>query len=107
MKTEVTAEQMEQVNGGTIQELKELASALGISQTIGFINVADLPGANSDFAETIAAELEKMGIRASFDLGIMGSGLGSQPNSYHSTFTGQNLTHQEVLMYIEYMKKMK
>ena len=99
---ELDYEMLENVAGGTVKEFEDIFMAvykkLGGSEGV----IADLgthcPFTNMQVSDTIYRYLrDKYGIRADFSLGFMGTGLGSDPNTYKECCTNKILTHEEVL----------
>ena len=99
MMRELTLEEMENVSAGTVAEMDEILSALvknGVFSTA--ISVAShIPGLDQKILHCILNSLAKMGIKAEFDLGFAGTGLGSGANKYFSLADGKAMNHREVL----------
>ena len=104
----LTDDELDNVAGGTVGELEDLASAMAdfpVIKQIG-VGVAHIPGANHALAAGVADILKnQMGIRADIDLGWGGTGLNSDPNTYTEISTGRRLSHSEVLNRIKSMSK--
>ncbi len=88
------------VAGGTVKEFSEILSA--ISKKPGLkkaLNISGhLPGGNLIGRAVIEkAFKDNLGIEADISLGFLGTGAGSDPNTYKEIKTGKMLTHQEVL----------
>ena len=99
---ELNREQLENVSGGTVNEYDEIFRAvfkkMGGSDGV----IADLgthcPFTNVQVSDSVYLYLrDKYGIRADFSLGFLGTGLGSDPNTYKEVGTNRILTHEEVL----------
>ena len=101
-KKELNVNQLENVSGGTVSEYDEIFRALfkkmggsdGIISDLG----THCPFANVQVSDSIYLYLrDKYGIRADFSLRFLGTGLGSDPNTYKEVGTNRILTHEEVL----------
>ena len=94
-------EELEKIAGGTVNELDDLTTAM-VSKwpaiaTLGKV-AAHTPGLNRILANEAENILKRdLGIEASISLGFLGTGLGSDPNSYRDLATGRGLSHAEVL----------
>lgn len=101
----IEKEELEIVSGGTVTEFDELISAIEGNGVFGDICGAiggHVPGANIIVAEVIEACLsEILGIKANISLGLAGTGIGSDPNTYIEKSTGRSLTHAEVIRRIK------
>ncbi|MBR4502634.1 MAG: hypothetical protein IKP22_12235 [Clostridia bacterium] len=99
MMRELTLKEMETVSAGTVGEMDEILSALvknGVFRTA--ISVAShIPGLDQKVLQCVINSLAKMGIKAQFDLGFAGTGLGAGANKYYSMVDGRAMDHQEVL----------
>ena len=101
----IDLEELEIVSGGTVGELDELIRALMdipmYKDLFGAVG-GHIPGANNAIAALMENTLEEsFGIRADIDLGIAGTGLCSDPNTYVDISTGRSMTHAEVLKRIK------
>ena len=105
-------EEMEKVSGGTVGELKDLTNAMsGNSNCRNFVSgmnakcrdfvrgiSTDFPGTNILKAEHIESFMSKeMGINAHISVGIGGTDVGSEKNTYRDIKSGKFLSHDEVL----------
>ena len=95
----MTMEQLDNVAGGTIAELKELVGALQSNSVARGLGKAysHIPAVSEAIKYGVAKELFKMGIEADISVGFCGTGIGSKNNKYRDTSTGKSLTHAEVL----------
>ena len=96
-------EELDNVAGGTIGELEDLAVALmkklptSSSLWVGPAS-AHIPGMNVVLGDAVLLILEKsMGIHARLSLGVAGTGFNSEKNTYTEISTGKSLTHKEVI----------
>lgn len=101
----IDLEELEIVSGGTVGELDDLIKALidipMYKDLFGAVG-GHIPGANNAIAALMEEVLEKsFGIRADIDLGIAGTGLCSDPNTYVDISSGKSMTHAEVLKRIK------
>ena len=100
---ELNVEQLENVTGGTVNELEDLFRAVfrrkGGSDGDFVTFAAHMPLYGNMETESIVYYYlrDNMGIRANISLGFLGTGAGSDPNTYKDMRTGQALTHQEVM----------
>lgn len=97
----IDLEELEIVSGGTVGELEELIKALVnipmYRDLFGAVG-GHIPGANNAIAALMEEVLEEsFGIKADIDLGIAGTGLCSDPNTYVDISSGKSITHAEVL----------
>ena len=96
----LNAQELENVSGGTVEELKELSNAiLGNSKFKILSNTeTHVPGVNRIVANTAEKMLkEDLNIDANILLGFLGTGAGSSKNTYRDMKTGQYISHAEVL----------
>jgi len=97
----IDLEELEIVSGGTVGEFEELIKAfldIPMYRDIFGAVGGHIPGANNAIAALMENTLEEsFGIRADIDLGIAGTGLCSDPNTYVDISTGKSMTHAEVL----------
>ena len=103
MTNEILAEeQLDGVAGGTLGELQQLTDELidnlwlkGMAAFSG-----SLPFASKAMKSEVTKILDKMGIEANIDvntLGFLGFNIGEKNNTYKDKFTGESLTHRQVL----------
>ena len=97
-------EELEQIAGGTVKQLEDLAVALSekskfvLNWSPGQTAVAHIPGANAILAKSVKDVLrDNYKIEANIDLGWIGLGWASENNTYKDMTTGKTLTHKEVL----------
>ena len=104
LKNEILSEeQLDTVNGGTVGEFNELISAIvknPFFNALGKI-AGHVPFGNEHLIEDVTKELDNMGIKASIDLGWHGTGINSKNNKYTDKYSGESLTHAQVLKKIE------
>ena len=96
----MNAEELENVSGGKVGELEELADAIVHNPTLKFLGKAGahVPGANRISADAVETLLkDQLNIDADISLGAHGTGIGSKKNTYRDFKTRQLLTHQDVL----------
>ncbi len=91
----LAADELDAISGGRVQEYKELQSALTKNPSVVALNAGD------DDAVTI---LDKMGISADINTGLLGTGINSKTNVYKDKATGQTLTHEQVIARISNYK---
>ena len=91
MTKEIKTDELEQVNGGTLNELAQLMKADSGSDIIG--STGYLAGFNTRAAKIMENRLESLGIEADIDIGIAGLGLNEKPNKYTDMATGESLSH--------------
>ena len=95
-------EQLENVSGGTLEELNQimdtLYNKLGVPEAISASGAMHLPPYQA-FHNTIVAGkyLKDNGILADINTGLLGTGLLAEPNAYEDRDTGRLLKHQEVM----------
>ena len=99
---ELNMEQLENVSGGTVNEYEEVLRAaftkMGGSAEWAVDLGSHFPIANEEASNSVYLYLrDKCGIRAVFDFGFLGTGIGSGPNKYTDYNTKQPLTHQQVI----------
>ena len=99
-------EELDNVAGGTIGELEDLAVALMKKLPTSSLRglkidgsaSAHIPGMNVVLGDAVLLILEKsMGIHARLSLGVAGTGFNSEKNTYTEISTGKTLTHKEVI----------
>ncbi len=97
---ELTIMEMEQVSGGTIEELNEMMRAATKNTALRVIGAIGsyVPGENKAMSSRIKQILKSMKIQAEISLGFAGTGLFQANNKYTSMVDGHQMTHQEVLM---------
>ena len=95
-------EQLDSVAGGTVWELEELARTM--MNNLFFEGMATLsllvPGNSKLMKSEVTKMLNKIGVEADIDVNFMGSlgfGIGEKNNTYKDKFTGESLTHKQVL----------
>ena len=88
-------DELDEVSGGRVQEYKEIQSALSKNPAAVALNGGD------DDAATI---LDKMGIQADINTGLLGTGINSKTNTYTDKATGAKLTHEQVIARISNYK---
>ena len=105
MNTKVNAQalevnELEQVAGGTVGEMREILTAFFKNNLTGQLSTIEssAPGYYEVVKDSVTKLLSSnYGIKATIDLGFLGLGIGSDPNSYIEIATGRSLTHSEVL----------
>lgn len=100
MTTEMmTMEQLDNVAGGTIAELKELVEALQSNSVARGLGKAysHIPAVSEAIKYGVARDLFNMGIEADISVGFCGTGIGSKNNTYKDNANGKSLTHAQVL----------
>ncbi|MBR3498239.1 MAG: hypothetical protein IKO05_04525 [Selenomonadaceae bacterium] len=102
MTTEMmTMEQLDNVAGGTIAELKELVGAMQSNSFIrGFGKVCShIPAVSEAIKYGVARDLFNMGIESDISFGFCGLGIGSKNNKYWDISNGgfKPMTHAQVL----------
>lgn len=93
-------EQLDEVAGGTVTELRELIDAMTKnSNTVNITGkfVSHVPMANEVIKMAVENQLSEMGINADISIGIGGTGLFSKNNVYKNKRTGKTMTHAQVL----------
>ncbi len=100
---ELSMEEKEQVTGGTVEEVEELAQAVMDSDlTRGIAGAGShIPGCNAAMANSIESFLDKQGINADLSVGFLGTGIGSSANKYTIKETGKPISHQDVVNYVK------
>ena len=96
----LTMENLDEISGGTVGELEDLTKAIVSNPVLKVLGTFEthIPGFNRIIANEVEDILKtKLNIDADISLGFLGTGLGSDPNTYKDTATGQNISHQEVL----------
>ena len=96
----MNAEELENVSGGTVGELEDLATAIIRNPTLKFLGKAGthVPGANRISADAVETLLkDHLNIDANISLGLFGTGAASAKNTYRDMKTGQYISHAEVL----------
>ena len=98
----VTDEQLDQVTGGTVEELRDLTDALVDNRFFkGIVTFsAALPISSKAIKAEVTNILDSMGIEANIDvsfMGVFGFGIGEKHNTYKDKATGESLTHKQVL----------
>ena len=96
----MNAEELENVSGGKVAELEELADAIVHNPTLKFLGKAGahVPGANRISADAVETLLkDQLNIDANISLGLFGTGAASAKNTYRDMKTGQYISHAEVL----------
>ena len=96
----MSAAELENVSGGKVAELEELADAIVSNPTLKFLGKAGahVPGANRISADAVETLLkDHFNIDADISLGLFGTGAASAKNTYRDMKTGQYITHAEVL----------
>ena len=95
----LSAEQLDQVAGGTIAELKELVNAMQSNPVVkGFGKVCShIPVVNEGLKLGVFKDLREIGILADIDTGWFCTGAWSDKNRYWDINTKKSLTHAQVL----------
>ena len=96
----LTMENLDEVSGGTVGELEDLTKAMVSNPVLKVLGTFEthVPGINRIMANQVENILsENLNIEADISLGFLGTGLGSDPNTYTDRKTGQAISHQEVL----------
>ena len=93
-------EDMAQVAGGTVTELENLVTAGMASKSYAFRTTfaALMHNPISAIAEayTVQSILKKMGIKSNISVGLLGTGIASEHNTYFDTNAQRSLTQSEV-----------
>ena len=93
-------EELENVVGGTVGELKDLSDAISENSKFKLLGKIEshVPGINRGVADTVEKILkEDTNIDANISLGFLGTSINSSKNTYRDMETGQYITHSEVL----------
>lgn len=94
-------EELEDVAGGTVTEFGEICGAMANNFALSNLlkGSSHLPVGNLVQREIVVAILKnKMGIEADVSLGLLGTGIGSENNTYKDLCNdGKPMTHDEVL----------
>ena len=98
----LTEEQLDGVAGGTVWELEELARAMMNNLFLEGMTTLSLfvPGNSKLLKSEVTKTLDKIGVKADIDvntLGFLGFNIGEKNNTYKDKFTGESLTHRQVL----------
>ncbi len=96
---ELSMEEKEQVSGGTVTELEELATALFDTNVgKGIVGAGThVPIGNGPIVDDIKSTLSDLGIDADISTGFLGTGIGSSHNTYTVRASGQQISHQDVV----------
>ena len=100
MTNEISINELENVSGGTVAEFKELLYTMAADPSLGNeLNLkSHMPAVNRYFASELEDLLqEKYGIFSYISVGLLGTGLGSDPNYYMDIETHETISHNEVL----------
>lgn len=100
LKDEMLSEgQLDTVAGGTIWELYELADAMVKNSFLrGMTNVASLIPMTSGIVESYVIDaLDKVGVNAKIDQGILTGKIFNDRNTYTEKCSGKSLTHEQVM----------
>lgn len=100
MKNEVDINELEKVNGGTGDELADLANAFTSGNCLA-TNCAYVPGVSEALAYEMRRKLKQLGVKAIINTGIPGFNVFSHPNKYYNMDTGESMSHYEVLALIQ------
>ncbi len=92
---ELSMEEKELVNGGTVEECSELQQALSALQAANkLVSVgAHTPVVNLVGKAALESDLSSAGIDADLSVGFLGTGIGSSPNKYYRQFNCQGWFH--------------
>ena len=97
----MTMEQLDNVAGGTIAELKELVGALQSNSVARGLGKAysHIPGVSEAIKYGVARDLFNMGIESDISVGFCGTGAWSKNNKYWDISNGgfKPMTHAQVL----------
>ena len=88
----MNAEELENVSGGKVAELEELADAIVHNPTLKFLGKAGahVPGANRISADAVETLLkDQLNIDADISLGLFGTGAASAKNTYRDMKTAR------------------
>ena len=96
MNNEIKVNELEQVSGGTVNELAELMAIVSGGNEYA-ASTAHAPIVNNFEACEIRKKLKSLGVDAKINLGLAGTGLFSDPNKYTDIATGEPLTHKQVM----------
>ena len=99
-KNELNEKQLNNVSGGTVEELGDLINAIYPGEEVGrplCRAASHVPIGSSVLAATMEQDLLQFGIRSNISTGLAGLGICSKENMYQDTHTGEALTHQQVL----------
>ena len=98
---QLTDDELDQVAGGTVREYEEICSAMANNPILKSIleTGSHVPISNQVDKVLIEDVLKvEMGIKADISLGFLGTGLGSDPNTYKDLRNGgQSMTHAQVI----------
>ena len=92
MKKEIEVKELENVSGGTVDELADLMAVIASDNDIAR-NSAYVPGLNAAEAYEMRRQLKMRGIQADISIGWGGTDLGSEPNKYTNMETGESMSH--------------
>ena len=100
-KKELNEEQLNNVSGGTVAELEELANVVYRGEEYArpvYLGTTHVPVGNIVIASELAEDLEKVwGIDAHINLGFCGTGIASVNNTYIDRQTGDYISHSDVV----------
>ena len=99
-KNELNEKQLNNVSGGTVEELGDLINAIYPGEEVGrplCRAASHVPVGSSVLAATMERDLLQFGIVSNISTGLAGTGVCSKNNMYQDAHTGQALTHQQVL----------
>ena len=88
-------EELDNVAGGSSEELGELVRAMHDNKNVGFDEGEYLFGSDERWKYLATLKLEKLGINANIDYSIFSTT--AYPDSYTDKATGKSLSHAEVL----------
>ena len=94
---QLNPEQLENVSGGTVKEYSELLEARNEINCVGRGVASHVPLINHATAYDLENTLKAYDVDAEINLGFAGLGIGSDPNTYRDSVTGETLTHEQVL----------
>lgn len=98
-KKKMTADQLDDVAGGTEKEMRELEAFGRDGGYRARAKEANIALKTLTFGHTDA--LSQLGIEADLSYGFLGTGLGSKNNTYRDKETGQMILHSEVVEYLK------
>ncbi len=100
---EMNLDEMEIVNGATVNEFSELQQAMlnnpALRKLAGF--GSHVPLSNMGGRDAVKNILRAHGIDADISLGFLGTGIGSSANRYINRHTNEEISHQEVLRILQ------
>lgn len=100
MTKDIKTNELENVSGGTVNELADLVRAVSNGSDYA-ASSAHAPAFNKVEACMIKDRLRDLGIKADISIGLVGTGFLSSPNTYTNIATGEKMSHIEVLSVLQ------